>query len=109
MKMPLGQRHRCIEADHREQPRYIKDGLDHLFANGRIQIVELRGIVPREAGAVVAVIDVARLVGPLVTALEDDGSVSLLKLMILNFDFDAAVMREIRTIKAVCRVRLIPA
>ena len=76
-----------------KQPRHVKDGLNHLLANSRIQIVELRGVVPREAGAVVAVVDVAGVAGPLVATLKDHGCVSLFKVVIFNFDFDAAVVR----------------
>ncbi len=77
MEMPLGECHGGVEADDRKQPRYIENGLNHLLANSGIQIIELRGIVPREAGAVVAVIDVTRVSGPLVSALEDHGCISL--------------------------------
>ena len=90
MKMPLGQRHRRVEANHRKQPRHIQNGLDHLFAHRRIQVVELRGVVPRKAGAVVAVIDVARLAGPAVAAAKNDSSVGLLEVVIFDLDFDAA-------------------
>jgi len=62
-----------------KQPRHIKDGLDHLLANGGVQVVELRGVVPGKAGAVVAVIDVPGFVSPLVAALEDDGGIGCSK------------------------------
>ena len=99
--MPLGQRHGRVEADDREQARHMQDGLDDLLAHRRIQVVELRGIVPGKAGAVVAVIDVAGFASLAVAALEDHGGVGLLEVVILDFDLDAPVMGEIGTIEAV--------
>src|SRR5690348_5180398 len=95
MEMPFGQRHGSVEANDREEARYVKDGLDYLLSNRGIQVVELRGVVPGEAGAVVAVIDVARLSGPLVAAAKDDGGVGLLEIVVFDFDFDAGVVREV--------------
>jgi hypothetical protein len=34
MKVPLGQRHGRVEANHRKQPRDMQDGLNHLLAHG---------------------------------------------------------------------------
>ena len=82
MKVALGQRHRRVEADHGKQPRHIQNGLNHLLADRGIQVVELRGVVPRKAGAVVAVIDVARLAGLLVAAPEDHRRIGLLEVVV---------------------------
>ena len=43
-----------------------EDGLDDRLAHLRLQVVELRGVVPRHGGAVVAVVDVARLAAPVI-------------------------------------------
>ena len=104
MKVALGQRHGGVKADDRKQARHVQDGLDDLLAHRGIQVVELRGVVPRKAGAVVAVVDVAGLAGGLVAALKDDGGVGLLEVVVFNLDFDAAVAGEIGTIEAVRRI-----
>ena len=57
----LGERHRRVEADDRELPRDVEDGLDDRLAHLGLEVVELGGVVPRHAGAVVAVVDVARV------------------------------------------------
>ena len=59
MKVPLGEGHGGVKADDRKQARHMQDGLNDLLADGGVQVVELRGVVPGKAGAVVAVIDVA--------------------------------------------------
>ena len=88
MKVALGQRHGRVEADDRKQPRDVQDGLDDLLAHRGVQVVELRGVVPGKAGAVVAVIDVARLAGAVVAAAEDDGGVGLLVVVVFDLDLD---------------------
>ena len=55
MEVALGQGHGGVEADDRKQARDVQDGLDDLLADRRIEEVELGGVVPRHAGAVVAV------------------------------------------------------
>src|SRR3954463_6981489 len=109
MEVALGQRHRGIETDDGEQPRYIKDGLNHLLANGRIEVVELSGVVPWKASAVVAVIDIAGFAGPFVASAERDSGIGLFEIVIFNLDFDALVMRKIGTVKTVRRIRRLPA
>ena len=56
-----GQHHRGVEADDREAAGDREDRLDHLLPDGRLAEVQLRGVVPGEARAVVAVVDVAAL------------------------------------------------
>ena len=70
--MSLGEDHRSVEADDREAPGDLEDLADDRLAHVGTEIVELRGVVPREARAVVAVIDVARLAGRAVDAPERD-------------------------------------
>ena len=101
MKVALGQGHGGVEADDGKQPRHVQDGLDHLLAHRRIQVVELRGVVPGKAGAVVAVIDVAGLAAGAVAAAEDHGGVGLLKVVVFNLDLHAPVVGEIGTVEAV--------
>ena len=60
--MALGEDHGRVEADDGEEARDVEDGLDDLLADIGAEVVELRGVVPGEAGAVVAVVDV--LVSP---------------------------------------------
>ena len=50
--------------------RHMQNGLDHCLAHLGAQIVELRGVVPGKAGAVIAVIDIARLARPAITRLK---------------------------------------
>src|SRR6202034_4073795 len=57
MKVALGKSHGRVKTDHRKEPRNVKDGLNHLLANGGIQVVELRSIVPGKAGAIIAVVN----------------------------------------------------
>src|SRR5215472_18604784 len=70
VKVALGKRHRRVKANHGEQARHVENGLYHVLANGRIQVVELRSVIPGEAGAVVAVVDVADFAARLVAALK---------------------------------------
>ena len=109
MKVALGQGHGGVEADDGKQPRHVQDGLDHLLAHRGIQVVELRGVVPGKAGAVVAVIDVAGFAALAVAAAEDHGGVGLLEVVILDLDLDAPVVREIGAVEAVGRDRATPA
>ena len=107
--MALGQRHGGVKTDDRKEARDVKDGLDDLLAHGGIQVVELRGVVPGKAGAVVAVVDVAGLAGGFVAAAKDDGGVGLLEVVVFDFDFDAAVAGEIGTVEAVGGIGRVPA
>ncbi len=109
MEVALGQGHGGVETDDGKQPRHVQDGLDHLLAHGGVQVVELRGVVPRKAGAVVAVIDVARLAAGLVAAAEDHGGVGLRVVVVFDLDFHAAVGGEIRAFEAVGGIGRFPA
>ena len=109
VKVPLGQRHRGVKTNHGKQARDVQDGLNHLLAHGSIQIVELRGVVPGKAGAVVAVIDVARFAGGLVATPEDHGGIGLLVVVVFDLDLDAAVVREIGSVEGVGGIGRIPA
>ncbi len=91
----LGQHHRGVEADDREAPGDGEDRLDHLLADGRLAEVQLRGVVPGEAGAVVAVVDVAALARPAVAPLEDDGGVGVVPVVVLEADLDAVVLAQV--------------
>jgi hypothetical protein len=109
MKMPLGQRHGRVEANHRKQPRDVENGLNHLLAHRGIQVVELRGVVPRKAGAVVAVIDEARFSAGAVAAAKDHGRIGLLVVVVFDLDLHARIAGEIGAFKAVRRIgRILP-
>ena len=88
--------HGGVEADDREAPGDVEDLPDDRLADVGLQVVELRGVVPGEARAVVAVIDVARLAARAVDALEDDGGVGRVPVVVLELDDDALVGREVR-------------
>ena len=55
------------------------------------------------AGAVVAVIDVARLAGPAVDALEHDRRVGAVVVVVLDLDRDAAVVGQVGPVEAIRR------
>ena len=46
LDVALGERHRRVEADDREQARDVEDGLDDVLADLGLRVVELRGVVP---------------------------------------------------------------
>ena len=101
MKVALGQGHGGVETDDGKQARDVEDGLDDLLADGRVEVVELRGVVPGKAGAVVAVVDVAGFAAGFVAAAKDDGGIGLLEVVVFDLDFDAAVVGEIGAVEAV--------
>ena len=103
--MLLGQHHGGIEADDREATCDVDDRPDDLLADRRIQKIQLRGVVPREARAVVAVVDEALTAGLSIEALEHDGGVAVVPVVILQDDPDPRVRREIRTRIGVRRIR----
>ena len=100
----LGEDHRRVEADDREVPGHVEDRPDDLFANRGVDEVELRGVVPREARAVVAVVDEARRTGPAVDALEHDRGVAVVPVVILEDDRHPLVGRQVRSGERVDRV-----
>ena len=55
--------------------------------------VELGRVVPREARAVVAVVDVSLVAGLAVEALEDDRRVAVVPVVVLEHDPDARIGR----------------
>ena len=100
----LGQHHRRVETDDRELAGDGEDRLDDLLAHGRVEEVQLGRVVPREARAVVAVVDVALVAGLAVEALEHDRRVGVVPVVVLEDDPDARVVRQIRAVVAVDRV-----
>ena len=89
----LGEDHRRVEADDRELAGDVEDRLDDLLADRGVEEVQLGGVVPREARAVVAVIDVALVAGLPVEALEDDRRVGVVPVVVLEDDPDPRVAR----------------
>ncbi len=90
------ERHGRVEADDREAPGHREDRLDDRLAHLGIEVVELRGVVPRERRAVVAVVDEALLAAPAVLPLEHDGGVGAVEVVVLEVDADALVVRQVR-------------
>ena len=91
----LGEDHRGIEADDREAPGDVEDGPDDLLADGGVQEVELGGVVPREARAVVAVVDVALVARLAIEPLEHDRGVAVVPVVVLEDDPDPRVRRQV--------------
>ena len=87
----LGKHHCRVEADDRELAGHVEDGLDDGLADGGLEVVELGGVVPREARAVVAVIDIALVARPAVLPLEDDGCVGAVPVVVLEEDANPLV------------------
>ena len=69
------QRHGGVKADDRELAGDVQDRLDDRLAHLGLQVVELGGIVPRHAGAVVAVVDEPLAAGPFIDPFEDHSGV----------------------------------
>ena len=90
----LGEDHRRVEADDRELAGDGEDRLDDLLADGGVEEVQLGGVVPREARAVVAVVDVALVAGLPVEALEDDRRVGVVPVVVLEDDPDPRIRRR---------------
>src|SRR4051794_14666075 len=61
LKMLLRERHRGVETDDRKHPCYVDDRLNDCFTNFRIEVIQLRSIVPGKGRSIVAVIDVTRV------------------------------------------------
>ena len=91
LDVPAGEGHGGIETNDGKEPSYLENGLDHLLADRRAQVVQLGGVVPGKAGAVVTVINVLDMSGGVVAAAKDHGGVGLLVVVIFNLDFDAVV------------------
>ena len=99
----LRQRHGRIEADDGEVARHMQNSLNHRLAHFGFEIVQLRGIVPRKTGAIVAVIDVLGAARPLIDAFEDHGRVAVIEVVIFQVDSDAPIPRPIRSVEGVRR------
>src|SRR3954451_11553635 len=84
--VPLRQHHRGVEPDDREPLRDGDDGPDDLFADLRLEEVELRRVVPREARPVVAVVDEPLCAARPVEALEDDRGIAVVPVVVLEDD-----------------------
>ncbi len=92
----LGERHRGIEPDDGEPAGHREDRLDDGLADLRVEVVELRRVVPGHARAVVAVVDVADVARPAILAPEDHGGVGRIPVVVLDLDPDARVLGEVR-------------
>ena len=101
----LGQRHGRVESDDGEEPRDVEDGLEHGLAHLGLEVVELRGVVPRHAGAVVAVIEEPHPSGVPVGALEHHRRVGLVPVAVLDLDPDARVVAQVGAVEGVAGER----
>ena len=82
MHMALGQGHGRVEADDGELVGDMQDGLDHRFPHLGFEVVKLSGVVPGHGCAIVAVVDVAGVAGPMVDALEHHGRVGVVVVVV---------------------------
>ena len=89
--MLLRQSHGGIKADHGRQTSDIENLLDHCLANLEVQVIQLRSVVPRIAGPIVAVIDIPRLAAPAIATAEDNCGISFVVVMIFDLDLDASI------------------
>ena len=90
------QHHGGVEADDVEAPGHLQDLADDRLADVSLEVVELCRVIPGEARAVIAVVDVADLTGRLVDALEDHRRVRRVPVVVLDLDDHAVVRREVR-------------
>ncbi len=93
--VPLHERHGGVEPDHLEAPGDLHDRLDDRRSHLWLEVVELRGVVPRHRGPVVAVIRVAHAPRGALPALEDDRGVAAVVVPVLDPHLDAAAGREV--------------
>ena len=98
-----GEDHRGVESDDREPSCHVEDRPDDLLADLGLEEIELCRVVPREARAVVAVVDVAGVAAPAVRPLEHDGGVAVVPVVVLEHDRDTLVVRQVRPIERVRR------
>ena len=75
------------KADDREVARHMQDGLNDGFAYLSFRVIQLCGVVPREGGAIVAVIDIT--VSPVRWSrrLKDNRRIGLIVVMIFKDKF----------------------
>ena len=95
--------HRRIESDDRKIFRDVDDLPHHCFTCDRVQKIDLRRIVPRHAGTVVSVVDIAHVSGMVIDPLKDDGAVGFGIIMIFEVDADPPVARKILAVERVLR------
>ena len=102
--MALGEDHRGVEPDDREPPGHAQDRLDHRLADLGPEVVQLGRVVPRERGAVVAVVDEPDLAGCPIAPPEHDGGVARVPVVVLEEDLDGRIGRQVRPAERVRRV-----
>jgi hypothetical protein len=86
----------------------VENRLDDAFTNFGLQVVKLRGVVPRKTRAVVPVIDVAGVAAPAVHATKHDGGIGLVVVVVFYLDLNAAIVGEIGPVEAIRRIRTVP-
>ncbi len=101
LHMAFGENHGGVETDDGEAAGDVQDDLDDVLADTLLGIVELRGVVPGEGRAVVAVVHEARGAIAVMADAEGDGGVGLVVVVVLDLDLDARVGGEIGTVELV--------
>ncbi len=64
----------------------MQNGLDHSLTDNGKHKIKLSSIIPRHAGAVIAVINIADITGPAVDAFEYDSGVSMVPIAVFNMN-----------------------
>src|SRR6201999_318939 len=82
LDVAAGKYHGGVESDDRELPCDVKNGLDDVLADFGFGVVELRGIVPSETRAIVAVIDIAGGSVAVVAQAGGNGSIGLVVIVV---------------------------
>ncbi len=72
-----------------------QDGLRHGLAHVGREIVQLRGVIPGERGAVVAMIDVAHAARGRVHTLEHDRGLRLVVVVVFQVDLGARIFGQV--------------
>ena len=67
--------HGRVKADDGETAGDVQNRLDDRFTYLRIQVVQLRRVIPGHAGAIVAMVNVARLTAAVIVAFKHHGCV----------------------------------
>jgi hypothetical protein len=98
------EQHGHVAADRVAVPADRRQRLAHGVLGSPTAVVELGGVVPGHRGAVVAVVDVARLAAPAILALEGHRSVGVVVVVVLDVDPDALVGRQVRSVVGVRRI-----
>src|SRR5687768_9302444 len=93
--MFLGESHRSVKADNREIARHMQNGLNDGFAYLRLRIIQLRGVIPWEGGAIVAMIDITDVTTEMVPALKHNSRIGFVVIMVFKIDTHTNIIGKI--------------